>query len=314
MKRMRWIVIAPVFLFLVAAGCSQVGKKATQEKPAVTADKAVEKVSKKLAANRPDYAYAALPPSYRKDVEGIVKEFAGTADAEIYNRNFTMLQKVVRILETKKSMILAHPTVKGNVDTKELSRDWDAVVKLASIAAESDLSNLANLEKLDVEEFLATTGSRFVEQLQVVSKLAPTPSEKKDVDVMTLLSGCTAEIVETEGETARVRIEAPGVEPEEQAFVKVEGHWIPKELADNWEGYVANARAKLELLASKKDSANKALYLSRTKLIDGVLDQLLGAKTPEEFNAGIIQGMAVVAGMIAGGQGVPPGGGEVPDF
>lgn len=318
MSRVR---VLPVFTcvasLLLLAGCGgAVKKKATEEKPPAKADKAIEKVAKKLDANRPDYAWAALPPSYRKDVDGLVKEFAKSTDKEIYNTNLGMLQKVVKILETKKKLILENDQLKNaEIDTQELSKNWDAVVKLVSIPVNSELSDVEKLKKLDIENFLATTGSKFMKQMKVVSKLAPEQATtkggaKKKMDLSAMLKGCKAKVVKSEGDTATVRVEAPDVEASEEEFVKVEGHWIPKELADNWKQYMSDAKAKLKDLAGSKEPKNKKQYLATSKQIDGVLDMMLAAETKEDFSQAIGQGMGMLMGMMMrgmGGEGGMPG-------
>ncbi|HBL46335.1 MAG TPA: hypothetical protein DDZ90_23410 [Planctomycetaceae bacterium] len=102
-------------------------------------------------------------------------------------------------------------------------------------------------------------------------------------------------VVKTEGDTATIKIEAPGEEPKEEEMVKVEGKWIPKNLANNWDTKMADVRKKLADLTPEQVTAQKEQTLAGIKQVNETLAKLENAKSEEEFNKTLSPILAPVA-------------------
>lgn len=289
-----------IFLLMVGfVGCSgepddvEIATPAAGKGPA----QAMTRMAKGLADGRPEVAWQALPPSYRKDVNELVNLAATKMDPEIWNRSFGLVQKLTLLAREKRDFILEQPMLAQSGNSKqEMEAGWDAFAGVLDTLANSDLADLKKMERLDVEEFLASTGSELMQQLAAASALTPDDSWREQ---MSSLRRIQATVVSESGKTAVVRIERPGAPPSEEEYVQVERHWIPKSMADGWSGGIAEARQKIEQMSTEKLVENKQAVLMQISMVEATLDQLMQTKTREQFNAALapVMGMAMGAMM-----------------
>ena len=304
MKLRRAVLLSGwIFLLVVGfVGCSGEqddvgGATATAAASSKGPAEAVTRVAKGLAAGRPEVAWQSLPPSYRKDVNGLVNLAATKMDEDIWNTSFSLVQKLTRLAREKREFILEQPMLtQGVEDKRELEAGWDAVAGILETLAGSELADLKKLEQLDVEEFLAGTGGRLMEQMASASALSPDDGWKGE---MSRLRRTEATVISDNGKTAVVRIERPGAPPTEETYVRVEGHWIPKKLADGWSDEIGKARQQIEKMSTESLAENKQAVLMQLSMVDAALDQLLKTESREQFNAALapIMGMAMGAMM-----------------
>jgi hypothetical protein len=108
-----------------------------------------------------------------------------------------------------------------------------------------------------------------------------------------------ATVVSNDGKSAVVQVERPGAPPLEETYVQVEGHWVPKKLADGWSDEIADVRQKIEKMSTESLAENKQAVMMQLAMVDAALDQLLQTKTREQFSAALapIMGMAMGAMM-----------------
>ncbi|NIM01652.1 MAG: hypothetical protein GTN89_12655, partial [Acidobacteria bacterium] len=220
--------VAGLCLGLLVLGAFFTGCSKSKPAPvADTADGAVRLVTEGLADGRPQVVWHALPASYQDDITELVHGFAGTMDAELWNRTFEVVEKATRVLDEKRDFILDHPMLAAQMDDrKEAEEAWNAVVDILEIVVQSDLADLDRMKKLDVERFLTKTGGDLFDGFEALAALSPTGS-MPGLD----LAEAEATLLSSEGDRARVRVEIPGQPTEEMDFSRVEGKWIPAEMA-----------------------------------------------------------------------------------
>ncbi len=274
------------------AGCSK------KTPPARTAEKVVEDVAQQISAQKPQVLWEALPPSYRKDVEDIVHELAGKMDKELWNRGFGLSGKVLAVLKAKKDLLLAGKLFgDSSVDAAKLSDNWDAVVGLAEIIAKSELADLEKLKRLDVNKFLTGTGASLMGKLNDLSKI---DRDEKIRTAFDRLKGVKTTLVRSQKDAAVVKIEIPGEVSWEMPFVKVEGKWIPKTLADQWKTKINEARKELDGFSASLSAEEKQRALGMMTSIDGILEQMLAAKTVKDLESAMGQAFGMILGMALG--------------
>ncbi len=235
-----------------------------------------------------------LPASYQTEVNGLAHEFAGKMDPEMYNGVFQTGQRLAKLLKDKKEYILKNQMIQGlPVPPEKVAQFWEPTVGILAAIVNSDVSSLDKLKSFDGGKFLSTTGNQLAKNVVSLSDLIPTKegepslSEKMKQTKVTLVS--------TEGDTATIKIEAPGEEPKEQIMVKVEEKWIPKTLADNWKSKMENARKQLADITPEKVTAQKEQVLASLKQTNETLVQLENAENEEQFNKTLSPILAPVA-------------------
>jgi len=290
------LIIAGTLPLLSGCGKSaeQAGDKSEQSANALGPDEAMLALISGVNNQKMGAVWNFLPGTYQSDVNGLVHEFAGKMDPEMYNGTFQTLQRITKLLNDKKEYILKNQTMKGlPVPPEKVAEFWDPTVGLLNAIAQSDLSSLDKLKSFDGGKFLSTSGNEMAKQVIGMSNLLPQKegtfslSEKMNQTKITIIS--------IEGDTATIKMEVPGEKTKEVAMVKVEEKWIPKNLADNWKSRMDENRKKLADLTPEKVTAQKEQTLAGIKKVNEVLAQLENTKNEEDFNKTLDPILAPVA-------------------
>lgn len=283
-----------LLLLVLALGCKKPAANAPTQASVPTPPgpqgpvETVETTLKAASNNQPVVIWQQLPGSYQKDVQDLVSEFANKMDPELWNQTFATARKAVDVSKKQKKLIIESikAFVPPNVDMKQLEAQWDTVADLLLSVLDSDLAKLDNLKKPDIEKFLASTGANFMSKGLGVAKAVEDKSKPGDkiADFSDKLAKTKVTLVGTAtADAAKVKVEAPGEKPEEIDLIKVDGKWIPKDVAKDWAKSIKEARAGLDQIKSDEIAKMKPHLLSMLKETDKKLDQLAAAKTSDEF-------------------------------
>lgn len=269
--------------------------------PAESPEDAVMAVTNGIADGRIYVIWDALPASYQRDLEEIVHEFARAMDADIWNQSFALLSKTANVLENQRDNILAMPNVQQDPDFDvEMARqNWHHVLAPFRTIASCELSDVNELSRIDLRQFMGTTGAQLFAQIERLSEISGDDASSK----IASLRNIRATLVSREGERAMVQIDVPGEQPKTEAFVRVEGKWIPEDMARDWKDEMAEARRELANMSNQKMQEAKPQVMALLGSLDGFLDQLDMAQSPEQFEQMAQMGMFQVFGaMMAMGQ------------
>lgn len=300
--RTRISAVAAVGMLAVvfAAGCGWFGGKpaavpdsssnadgsaaAQEEGP----DEAVRKLAKGLEENRPQVLWESLPPSYRADVNSVVRGFAKRMDPEIWSRSVAIVRRSAALLKSHREFLLQHPALQNNpaLPAEGLAESWNGIAGLIESLAASDAARLDQLEEFDGGRFLAGTG---VDLLRQVSELSEqTGDDSLPAKLRRQFQALKVTIVRHDGDTAVLRIDAgdPAVPPQEREYVRKDGKWIPRALADGWSDGIESVRARLDSFASA-DALTKSRQSTLASLAQAeeALDELEAAEDAEAFLA-----------------------------
>jgi hypothetical protein len=264
-------------------------------------DGTVKAVAEALSAHQPQILWQALPASYQNDITEITQQFAAKMDPEAYNKVFSVLQKAVDLLQGKKEFILGSSFLENvEVDREQLDKGYDSVVGLLEIVLNSEISKIDSLKSLDFEKFLSGTGAKIMDQVAVISKASPDDPYAKEFK--TKLSGATYELISEDGDSAVVKVTSGDDESEEINLVRIEGRWVPKELADEWAQDIGQAKQGLADMSEEEIAQSKMQVMMTAAMAESLIDQLAATSTQEEFEA-------LIGGLLGGLFG---GGGEEP--
>lgn len=256
---------------------------------------AVQSVFVGLQNGKLDPAWNMLPASYQADVETIIRDFSAKMDPEIWNASFGVLNKAIKVLETKADVILAMPVFQQAAATsspEEVRKGWNGLVSVLKTIAESDLSDLEKMKSANVSTFVSTTGNKIVGQLKDLG-------QSSEVNPFAKLSQVQVKLISHDDQSAVVEITRPdGEEPETVELTLVEEKWIPKTLAEGWAEQVTTAKEQLANIDADAIAAAKDQVLAQIKGVDATLDNLLATKNAEEFNQAVFP-IVMQASMMA---------------
>ncbi len=282
---MRFHFSAPsqliVLSLVVAIGCG--GGTGAQLTIPDSPDGTVKVVLDGLVQHHPEIVWRGLPPSYQQDVADLARDFADTVDPVVFDRAVAVARKSVVVLQSKKEIILgAEALERLPVDAETVDAFWEAAVHMLDALLASDIAELSTLRELDVDAFLATTGSALMDQ---ASQL-PAENEKMTTffQQVEAYSEVEVELVSEDDGRAAVMLTIPDKEPMALELVRVEDHWIPAELAARWPQAVAEADARIEFLASDEAAQIRVRALFGIGVVEGFIDQINQMESSEEID------------------------------
>jgi len=294
MNKIHCTSMALLAFALISAGCGS--QKAPA--PAATADAAFHNLTSAIESNDLHGAWHFLPESYQADANGLLHEFAGKMDKGLWDAGTGTFKKVEEVLRTKKDLILQNEMLAQFPGKSELEENYDHLVNILGILKNSDLMDLEKLANADLGRILSTTGKNLMNEAAKMdvkgSMEIPGLSDLKETQ--SEMANMKAELISEEGDEAVVRITGDDDHDAEVDFVRVEGKWIPKDLADEWPQMIQEARAGLQEIGQIPPAERQQIMMG-INMVNGVLDQMLAAETPEDMQ----NVLAGVMGMMMGG-------------
>jgi len=246
-------------------------------------DGTIQTVMDGLVEHRPEILWRALPPSYQADVNELATSFADNVDPVLFERAIAVTRKGTMVLQRKKDLILATETVKNSgADVASLNSAWEGGMHFLDGLLASDLARLDAYPSLDVEAYLASSGSEMMDNL-----VAFATAEGGDENLAARLNAfenTEVELVDRDGDQATVRISAPDEEPFDVELVRVEERWVPAELASQWQAMVDRARERIEYLGSDESAQARVQALFAIGIAEGFIDQIDLMEVPEDLD------------------------------
>ena len=276
------LAIASLIL-IVAAGCARTADSTAKE-PTIpdSPDGAVFAFAESVQSNHVEHIWKLLlPEGYKSDITEITKAFAEKMDPAVYDRAFAIVMRAIEVLDDRKEIILASETFKSSgANADDIRMGLSNSLVFTEILKASEVATVAGLGSVDWEQFLATTGNEFIKQAAAI--------ESPDGDnPLNSLDSLKVETINVSEDRAMLRISSDDHEPEDVEMAKVEGRWIPAELADDWTRSIEETRQNLAEITPETMAAQKTQIMMFFGMADGLIEQIASLQTPEEFDAAI---------------------------
>jgi len=270
---------------------------ATESAPATTPDVALMNVAKSIGNNEPGAIFKALPASYQKEISSVISEAATKMDAELWAEGRGLIKSLVNIAKTKKDLLLQTQMMADVQDKVAFSKSWDDGVAMLETILANDITNLEKLRKGDVNSLLVNAS-------EIMKKFSALYSDQadKDDDFLAKIKALKVTVISQEGDKATVKIETVGEEPENEEMVRVEGKWIPKDLAEGFAEGIKEARKNIAEIdfTSEKGKAQKTQIMGQLTMVKTLLVQAESATTPQQFDGML---MGIMMGVMSSGAG-----------
>jgi hypothetical protein len=275
-------LFAPVVVAVIVAFAVPVIAADIPDSP----DGTVRFVMEQLAERHPEVVWQALPPTYQKDITELTHTFAAKMDPEVWSAAFALGSRTAALLRDKKDIILASSFADMAGEERDSVADgWDAGVAFLDSFCSSDVARLDALQSIDWGNYLATTGRDLMNSAAERSKA--NGKDTFDQEITKKLEQATIELVSRDGDSATVKVSAPDEDPEDIELTRVEGRWVPSDMADDWDSNVAEAKQKLAALSDEEIEQSSMQTMMFIGMLDGVLAELETVETTEEFEQAI---------------------------
>lgn len=270
--------------------------------------------------------WAHMPESKRKEMTDLIHQMAGKMDAELWNGVAGVVKKFARVVKEKKDLALASqgigdrlknplgpdapPEAKIIIADKSVDafarENWDGFAVTLHTLANSELGDIGRLKTLDVEKFLAHSVNPLLARLKPVAGAMAPPLPRFS-------------FVEISGDTLKVKITSPEGEVTEESWKKIDKGWAPDEMIGELDQQIVGLKAMIESMKPESFVEPKKKLMPILAAANVGLDNLLAAKTAEEFDnalTGLIAGVGAAAtidlpSLFGGGDSKPPDG-DVP--
>lgn len=235
--------------------------------------------------------FDSLPPSYRKDVNEIVKLGAQKIDPAAWQTLVGTLQKLGDLVVTRQRWFLSSPRIE-NLPPDQYDRISEQVLTFAGLLRDGLSDDAMQLEKLRTMDF----GQWLAERDQAI---APHLAQwfNRNSDSIREIN------VESEKNGVATVTITQGVASSKVAFVNVEGYWVPKTLADRW---TQTVDAQKQQIAETADGTMLAAASLMLEPIASEMSQLAAATDAGRFHAAmesaliptetLVNGIAAMAG------------------
>lgn len=279
----RWLVSQFEFLLVLGGLCAVAMGGCSKPEPEVMvsaeppappkADVAVRNVLAGLQRQELTTLWEFLPPSYRGDLEKLVREIGERLD----EKSWGSFVRTCRKAEQVTSELVAKSGKSANEADRDLVTRLRSVRQLLRALTESELSDPGRLRQLDGARFLSGTGNRLIAALSGET-LGDAGLGR---NAFSQFGEVKVELLESIGDSAVLTVQWPGQEPTQHKFVRVEDHWIPQSLAEAWPTEFPKVREQCLAWADALRS-NPEPWHAKLREIDGLLDELAATKSLAE--------------------------------
>ena len=213
--------------------------------------------------------YDALPPSYRQNVDELVKLSASSLDANTFGMVTGVLHQIGDVIVTRQRWLLSSPRIAslGPAEQEFFSGPFLNFAGLLRKAFDPAAMQLQTLQDGDFRQWLEARDQAIAPYLaQLIDELGAASLQQFSVE-------------SEENGVAIVNATTGGVSMQ-SAYVQVEGFWVPQSLADTW----ADDFEQMKQSSTQVDTASIAtatLFLQPAQL---VLSQLANAEDANAFH------------------------------
>ena len=257
-------------------------------------DAAVRYIANELSDANGLVLWDALPASYQAEISDLAHRASEKIDAQNYERAFSLIEQIARILESKGEFIL-NTKLGGGLPEEELPNFQAALPLMGSLLDDLSSSKLATHAGL--REFNGDAFGQLVLSLLRFIDVA-TAFDPKQAFYLSGLSDLEVKVVSQEAKSTTLQITLPGGEPMIENYTLVEGRWLPQPFIKQWQEGMANANKSLQLLSTEQMQTNQAQAAMILGLLEGVVAKIDFSETQESFDRALQSAVMPMMGIL----------------
>ena len=260
--------------------------------PAATPDAAVQQVLQGIERKELKALWDFLPGSYQRDLQSLVRQTGDRMDPEVWDRLMEVVRHSARMMKSKEKW-LQTPAANEPPRTGPVAQlgpvDYAQLAGLLNLLADSELGRAETLKSIDLGAWTGKVGRPLLEQVSVFARRMPADPLAR---TLTGLQDLKFRSRDVKGDSAVVEIVVPNEPVVEVPYVKVDGKWIPVDLANGWIEGMGQAQARLAVaLAPDNLAALKPQLMTGLNVLDEWLKRLEESPNKESFDFAWAQGL-----------------------
>ncbi len=261
---------------------------------------ALQRMFSGLANGQPVALWDALPKSYQKDLNDLVKAGIFSIDPQVRNKFFEVLGKAATVLAEKKALIV--PALQGMPEARKpgsglavVLSNYDNIAALSATLAKSDLASPAWQQNPDIGTLLSGSGEKLVEQGLSLATIADASNPAAKLEG---LKSAKVKMGQPLGTNQMVIITTTR-EVTTNIVMQVEGKWLPSSVPLNWKPVISQMKARMA--AQPMNAETKQIALRGMDVLAGALLSIEQAQDAQQMGQAI-GNLVRVSKMLGGGE------------
>ena len=269
---------------------------ATGDGSGLTAEKTVTTFAEYMVAGNVAGVWDLMPPSYRNDLAAVVGVVTSEMDKEVFEASVAVTDRVLVAVEKNKDKLVQQISAFAGPEApaKDITMAVDGVLDAWKGIKAAGFDKHETFAAFDLDKFMKEQSGDLAKGLLEMAKGTGNP---EITAFFAMAATLKVETIEETADKAKLKISF-GDETEEGELVKVEGYWIPEDMAKDWDEVKGSLAETKEAMAEIKKSKDE--ILATLKQIEPVLAQFEASGD-----------LMAVMGAMGGGMGGPPAGGDI---
>ena len=249
-------------------------------------DGTVTFVAQEIANRHPEVLWQALPPSYQTDITELTHGYAARMDPTVWNTTFGSQPQNRRSSARQED---DHPRQRPpRVRRRETSTDRGRLGPHGGSPRRFLLQRCVQARDPEDHQLGKLPADHRTGPDEPAAEASKASGDDSfDRDFTQKLKKTKIEVVSRDGDQATVRASAPDEEPEDLQFTRVEGRWIPSDMAAEWDQNIADAKQRLATLSDEEIQQKSMQAMMAIGMVDGMLDELESVETSEQLEQAI---------------------------
>lgn len=260
--------------------------------PAATPDAAVRTVLEGIERKELNALWEFLPSGYQRDLQSLVRQTGEKMDPEVWDRLVGVVRHAAQMMKSKEKWLqtpAANEPAPSGAAAQLGPVNYAHLAQLLELLADSELGQTETLKTLDLGAWSTKVGRPLLEQISVFAQRMPADPLARTLTGLQDLKFRSRDVKE---DAATVEIVIPNEPAVEVPYVKIDGKWIPVDLANGWIEGMGQAQARLAVvLAPENLAALKPQMLTGLNVLDDWLKRLEEAPSKEAFDFAWSQGL-----------------------
>lgn len=222
------------------------------------------------------HLWALMPSSYQDTVTNLIHESAKSTDPEIQKLSAELVKELTTFLTSKEDMILelVEKQINNPKEFAKVKQYYSPVVNLLHSLATSDLNSTEKLKSLDIAATLQEIEPQIQEIVALVEKTEGKNFDEYKVKATAVSENDTTSVVNIQ--------EADKDTGKNEEFTKVDGKWVPSDIANEFDQKMAEALETIKAQGTMP-AEQKAQVLMMMNMAKGIISSLNQAQSAEEL-------------------------------
>ena len=214
----------------------------------------VNSVIKDLAQFKLVSVWNAMPASYQSVVNKLVGKFIKTLDKDTYHSYVNLFKRLSVVLKGKRSIFVSAPVKPGTEQLhKRFISNLDKLIVIMDAFVNSQISDYDQMLKPDIGRFISGAGTNIF-KTAISSNAGMQRAWANNVAKVSV-----KQVSRTATQVLLDEVKNGKAKGKPEAYVKVEGKWIPKAVQAKWKTEFVKFNLKVDGMQAKSKQQNESL-------------------------------------------------------